>query len=175
MNENPEQTRASLSAIKEVSAETLGELRSVLDILRAGGTEAPRSPTSGLAHLDDLLERTRVAGLDVTKWVQGDERPVPPEVDLAAFRIIQEALTNVRRHSGSSSARVTLTYEKDALGVRIEDDGDGRNLSSDKPGTGIEGMRERALALGGTFVASSVPGRGFLVKALLPAVGGREG
>lgn len=168
MDEKPDQARSALGAIKEVSAETLGELRSVLDILRAGGTEAPRSPTSGLAHLDDLLDRTRTAGLDVKKEVRGTERAVPPEVDLAAFRIVQEALTNVRRHSGSSTATVTLTYEQDALEVRVQDAGRGGSVPDDTEGKGIEGMRERARALNGTLNASALPGGGFRVNAHLP-------
>ena len=168
MKEKPEQTREALTAIKEVSAETLGELRSVLDVLRGDADEAPRSPTSGLAHLDDLLQRTRDAGLDVTKRIEGAERAVPPEVDLAAFRIVQEALTNVTRHSGSSTARVTLAFSEDELAVRVEDDGNVRVVDTESGGSGIEGMRERAVALGGKFLATALPGRGFRVHAQLP-------
>jgi signal transduction histidine kinase len=94
MDERPEQARSALTAIKQASIEALGELRSVLDILRQGHEVLPRTPTSGLAKLDDLVAKTEAAGLRVTKRVEGTPRLLPPKVDLAAFRIVQVALTN---------------------------------------------------------------------------------
>lgn len=177
LDERPDQARPALAAIKDASKEALGELRSVLDVLRRSedGSTAPRAPTAGLRDLSGLVERTRAAGLDVTLDVAGEARPVPAGVDLAAFRIVQEALTNVVRHADTSRARVRLDYGDDELMVQVDDDG--RVLASavtdigdttDGGGKGIAGMRERVLALGGSFEAGPRPGRGFRVRARFP-------
>src|ERR687892_75230 len=177
LDERPDQARPALAAIKDASKEALGELRSVLDVLRRSedGSTAPRAPTAGLRDLSGLVERTRAAGLDVTLDVAGEARPVPAGVDLAAFRIVQEALTNVVRHAETSRARVRLDYGDDELMVQVDDDG--RVLASavtdigdttDGGGKGIAGMRERVLALGGSFEAGPRPGRGFRVRARFP-------
>ena len=176
LDERPDQARPALAAIKDASKEALGELRSVLDVLRRGedGANAPRAPTAGLRDLPGLVERTRAAGLDVALDVVGDQRPVPAGVDLAAFRIVQEALTNVVRHAGDASARVRLDYGDDQLTVQVDDDGTGASVPSrDDSGRGIAGMRERVQALSGTFHAGPRPGRGFRVRARFPiGVGG---
>jgi signal transduction histidine kinase len=169
MDEQSEQARTALTAIKQASNEALGELRSVLDVLRQGNEEPPRSPTSGLAHLDELLARTRATGLRVTKHVEGTPRMLPAGPDLAAFRIVQEALTNVRRHAGEAEATVRVEYGDGDLIVQVDDDG--RGVSShaiDGGGKGIEGMRERAVALGGELEAGPRPGGGFRVRARFP-------
>ncbi|MGH9228147.1 MAG: sensor histidine kinase [Acidimicrobiales bacterium] len=173
LDERPDQARPALTAIKAASKEALGELRSVLDVLRRSGDEdgatAPRAPTAGLRDLPGLVERTRTAGLDVTLDVSGDARPVPAGVDLAAFRIVQEALTNVVRHAGTNGARVRLDYGDDQLTVQIDDDGAGAPAAPrDGPGRGIAGMRERVQALSGSFEAGPRPGRGFRVRARFP-------
>jgi signal transduction histidine kinase len=171
LDERPDQARPALTAIKDASKEALGELRSVLDVLRRGedGATAPRAPTAGLRDLPGLVERTRAAGLDVALDVVGDARPVPAGVDLAAFRIVQEALTNVVRHAGGASARVRLDYGNHQLTVQVDDDGTGASAPPrDDPGRGIAGMRERVQALSGTFVAGPRPGRGFRVRANFP-------
>jgi len=172
LDERPDQARPALAAIKDASKEALGELRSVLDVLRRSGdgTVAPRDPTAGLRDLPGLVERTRTAGLDVTLDVSGEARPVPAGVDLAAFRIAQEALTNVVRHADAGSARVRLDYGDEHLTVQVEDDGDrGASVPSrDGGGRGIAGMRERVQALNGTFEAGPRPGRGFRVRARFP-------
>jgi signal transduction histidine kinase len=188
LDERPEQARPALEAINEASEEALGALRSVLDVLRRGlgeegahgesGAWAPRAPTAGLRDLDGLVRRTRAAGLDVHLAVEGEARSVPAGVDLAAFRIVQEALTNVVRHAGGDArATVRLGYAPAELVVQVDDDGLGAGpaaggsghstTAGEGVGRGIPGMRERAHALGGTFTAGPRPGRGFRVRARL--------
>jgi signal transduction histidine kinase len=169
IDEQPEQARSALGAIKDASNEALAELRSVLDILRHGNEEPPRSPTSGLNRLDDLVARTEGAGLRITTNIDGVRRPVPPGVDRAAYRIIQEALTNVARHADTSAARVDIAYQPDALVVQIDDDGRGSSVApTSNGGRGIAGMRERVAALHGHLEAGPRPGGGFRVRARLP-------
>ena len=161
MDEQPEQARTALVAIRQASAEALREVRSVLGVLRAEDEQAPRTPAPGLANLSTLVED---AGASAS--VLGELRELPAEVDRAAYRIAQEALTNVRRHAGpAASARVTIGYGPDALTVRVADDGIG-GVAED--GNGIAGMRARAAALGGTLTAGPADGGGFLVEARLP-------
>jgi signal transduction histidine kinase len=168
IDERPEQARTALAAIKDASNAALNELRSVLDVLRRGHEDPPRAPTSGLARIDDLVSRTQAAGLAVKKHVEGDPRPLPAEVDLAAFRIVQEALTNVTRHARGASATVRIGFEKNALTVQIDDDGRGMPATSSGGGRGIRGMSERAAALGGEVKAGPRDGGGFRVVARLP-------
>jgi signal transduction histidine kinase len=169
MDERSDQARTALTAIKQASNEALGELRSVLDVLRQGNEEPPRSPTSGLADLEELLARTRATGLRVVSRIRGTPEPLPREVDLAAFRIVQEALTNVTRHAGEAEATVDIEYGARTLVVQVDDDGRG-DPSNEMAGggKGIAGMRERAVALGGDLEAGSRPGGGFRVRARLP-------
>jgi signal transduction histidine kinase len=170
MDDRPEQARTALEAIKQASGETLREMRSVLDILRGGDEGAPRTPTAGLARLDDVVARSAAAGLEVEVEVEGAPRPLPAGVDLAAFRIVQEALTNVTRHARAASATVHLTYGESDLVVQVDDDGRGPDGSPDGlgGGNGIPGMRERASALGGELDAGRRAGGGFRVRARLP-------
>ena len=169
MDGRPEQARTALAAIKQASGEALGELRSALDVLRQGYGEAPRLPTSGLAQLGDLVARTEAAGLPTRTEVSGAQRSLPPEVDLAAFRIAQEALTNVTRHAGTATAVVRLTYGEGELVVEIDDDGKGAAVGvKDGGGNGIAGMTQRAAALGGELQAGPRPEGGFRVRARLP-------
>lgn len=170
----PEQARSSLSAIKQASKEGLAELRSVLEILRQEGERAPRSPTSTLARLDDLVAQAAAAGLEVRMETDGDVRPLPFGVDVAAFRIVQEALTNVTRHAGPATATVRVAYGEGDLTIQVDDDGRGPETPV-TPGTGkgILGMRERVAALGGDLEAGARPGGGFRVRAHLPLDGAR--
>ncbi|WP_067453367.1 sensor histidine kinase [Actinomadura macra] len=171
MDDNPEQARTALAAIKEASKEALTEMRGVIGALRAQGESAPRSPTAGLDRLDDLLARARSAGLRVDAEITGERRPLHASTDLAAFRIVQESLTNVTRHAGPGpvTARVRIAYGEREIEVRVEDDGRGASLLDEHPGgSGIRGMRERAAALGGTFDAGPRTGGGFAVRARLP-------
>jgi signal transduction histidine kinase len=167
MDDHPEQARTALTTIKAASKEALGEVRQVLGTLRAPG-EAPRSPAPGLDRLPELLEQARAAGLDAEVGVEGARVPLPPGADLAAFRIVQEALTNIVRHSGARTARVRLTYAARRLDVRVDDDGPAVAGGDSGGGNGLAGMRERAAALGGTVETGTRPGGGFRVRATLP-------
>ena len=179
MEDQPEQARTALTAIKAASKDALGELRSVLDVLRTTGPGggpmspddegAPRTPTAGLDDLDRLVAGATAAGIDVRVVTAGTPRPLPPSVDLAAFRIVQEALTNVTRHAGQAAATISLTYGDGALTVQVEDDGRGVNGAGPGSGNGIRGMKERAAALGGELEVGPRPGGGFRVTASLPA------
>ncbi|MFB4313211.1 sensor histidine kinase [Actinomadura sp. 21ATH] len=178
IDDDPNQARTALAAIKEASKEALTEMRSVIGVLRSQGESAPRSPTAGLDRLDELLGRARSAGLRVESEIVGERRPLPAGTDLAAFRIVQESLTNITRHAGPGpvTARLRIAYGEREVAVRVEDDGHGVSLLDDHPGgSGINGMRERAAALGGTFEAGPRPGGGFRVSATLPATEGPAG
>ena len=169
IEEQPEQARTALTAIKAASKDALGELRSVLEVLRQVDEGPPRTPTAGLEDLDRLVSGAAAAGIDVRVVTGGTPRPLPPSVDLAAFRIVQEALTNVTRHAGPATATISLTYGDHDLTVQVDDDGRGPNGAHPGGGNGIRGMTERAAALGGTLEAGPKPGGGFRVTASLPA------
>jgi signal transduction histidine kinase len=169
MDERPEQARTALAAIKEASKEALTEMRSVLGVLRQVDEAAPRSPTAGLARLDDLLVGARAGGLTVRVETDGEPEPLHAGVDLAAFRIVQESLTNAARHAGPGvTAIVRLGYRDHDLVIRVEDDG--RGVPGDLPtgGSGLAGMRERVGALGGELFAGPRDGGGFMIEARLP-------
>jgi signal transduction histidine kinase len=176
LDEQPEQAREALTAIKASSKEVLVELRNILGVLRDAdrGDGPPREPVASLDQLDGLLERMRAAGLAVRLEVDGERRPVPSGVDTAALRIVQESLTNTYRHAGPSEATVWLRYGPDELRVRVEDNGRGTTFA-DGTGHGLAGMRQRAQALGGTFDAGPRPGGGFQVTATLPTGKQRAG
>ncbi|MFC7846568.1 sensor histidine kinase [Streptomyces sp. NPDC057382] len=169
LDSDPEQARTALTTIKAKSKEALGEVRQVLDTLRAPG-DAPRTPAPGLDRLPELVEQAASAGLTVE--VEGAPPRLAPGTDLAAFRIVQEALTNVVRHSGSRHARVHLTYDAAALRLRVDDDGPATGSDEGGSGNGLAGMRERAAALGGTIEAGPRPDGGFRVRAVLPLTAG---
>jgi len=164
LDEQPAQARPALTNIKEASRDALHELRGALDLLRSGEA-APLSPTARLADLDDLVAGVRASGLDVRLQRDGPAEPVAAPVELAAYRIVQEALTNVTRHARARTATVRLRYE-DGVRLEVVDDGVGGPA---EPGNGIAGMRERAAALGGTVEAGPRPGGGFRVAAHLPS------
>jgi signal transduction histidine kinase len=135
-------------------------------VLRPEEEAAPRQPALGLDRLDDL---TADAGLPVKTTVTGERRPLPAEVDRAAYRIVQEALTNVRRHAPAGSAEVCVSYEPAQLRLAVRNTPGGSTPTGEAGGSGIAGMRARAEALGGTLEAGPVDGGGFLVSAVLPA------
>src|SRR5215211_5134535 len=168
MDEQPGQSRSALAAIKQASNDALGELRSVLDVLRQGDEAPPRTPASGLAHLDRLVAGAGATGLPVSAKVEGTPRPLPAGTDLAAFRIVQESLTNVTRHAGPASATVLVRYGKDNLTVQVDDNGKGPSATNTGAGNGIRGMLERVAALGGELITGPRPGGGFRVQARLP-------
>jgi signal transduction histidine kinase len=170
MDDDPVQARSALTAIKRSSRDLLREMRSTLGVLRGVDEEPPHHPVAGLARLDDLVAATRAAGLPVTVEISGEPRALPPSVDTAAYRIMQEALTNARRHAGPARASVLLTYTEDGITMRIDDDGTGP-AGGAGGGNGLPGMRERAAALGGTLTAGPRPGGGFRVDAHLLTTG----
>jgi signal transduction histidine kinase len=171
LDSDPEQARTALTTIKAKSKEALGEVRQVLDTLRAPG-DAPRAPAPGLDRLPELVEQAASAGLTVD--VEGEPPRLAPGTDLAAFRIVQEALTNVVLHSGSRHARVRLAHGADVLRLRVDDDGPATGADAGGSGNGLAGMRERAAALGGTIEAGPRPDGGFRVLAVLPLTASAE-
>ena len=166
---HPEQVDEALTVIKGASKEALVELRSLIEVLREGDDPAPRHPAASLAALDDLVERSRLAGLDLTTGTTGIPRPLPPSVELAAYRVVQEAVTNVVRHSGASRAEVSLEYRPARLVVTVDDDGTGvGDTGAPAEGNGIRGMRERAAALGAELRLAPSPLGGLRVVASFP-------
>ncbi|WSQ62642.1 sensor histidine kinase [Streptomyces sp. NBC_01217] len=171
LDSDPEQARTALTTIKAASKEALGEVRQVLDTLRTPG-DAPRAPAPGLDRLPELVEQAASAGLTVTVETDGVRGAVPPGADLAAFRIVQEALTNVVRHSGSRTAQVRIGYGTGRIRLRIDDEGPATGDDAGGSGNGLAGMRERAAALGGTIEAGPLADGGFRVRAELPLPAG---
>ncbi len=173
--------RDSLTSIRQTSKSALGDMRATLNTLRGDGAEPSSDNTPGLDRLDTLLDAVRSAGAPVTITVKGLRRPVPDQVDRAAYRILQESLTNVLRHAGqNASATVALLYATDVLTITVADDGVGSGGRAQLPdggangtaaggsGHGLIGMRERAAALGGEITAGRREVGGFEVTARLP-------
>jgi signal transduction histidine kinase len=162
----PAEARNALTVIEDTSRETLAGLRRMLGALRRAEPDpASTEPSPGLADLDRLVLRSLDAGVRVDVRRHGDERPLPADLDLSAYRIIQEAVTNVVRHANTDECRVSLDYGEDELSLEIIDDGAGG-----APGTGygIPGMRERVSLLHGDFTAGPRPEGGFRVSARIP-------
>ncbi|GGK72076.1 sensor histidine kinase [Mangrovihabitans endophyticus] len=187
MDNRPEQAREALTAIKTASSEALREVRAVLGVLRPEEEAAPRQPALGLDRIEEL---TAGAGLPVTVTVAGTRRALPAEVDRAAYRIVQEALTNVRKHAAAgATAQVTAAYEPGELRLTVRNDGPApsrlpsmttllggaRGEDAATGGSGIAGMRARARSLGGSLTAGPLAGGGFEVVAVLPAGAAEEG
>ncbi|MCX4231612.1 sensor histidine kinase [Streptomyces ortus] len=179
----PEQTRRSLGELIETTGHALDELRATVGLLRqSGDAAAPAEPAPGLSRLSTLVESFHRAGLEVSVRQEGTARPLPPGVDLTAYRIVQEALTNVTKHSGTRSARVRLGWHRDRLTLTVTDDGGGTralpnaSTATDRPppGFGLIGMRERATAVGGRLSAGGRAEGGFLVSAELPLPPAKE-
>jgi signal transduction histidine kinase len=172
----PEEARAALANIRVVSRQALGELRSVLDVLRSSEAPSTLAPALGLDQLEELVTLAGAAGLTVDLVRRGSVRAIPDSVATAGYRIVQEALTNITRHSGASSAVVQVNCGDDGLIVEIDDPGPGRGpapRSSDGSGRGLAGMRERVESLGGRLLAGPRPEGGFRVRAQLPTEGTR--
>lgn len=166
IDEQPERAAEALANVKRASAEALDELRAALDVLRDG--ESPRTPAPRLAELATLVDGVRAGGLAVTFESSGVPDGLPAAVQLAAYRIVQEALTNVTRHSSAGNVAVRLTGAGSALEVEVLDDGRGATVSGVHSGRGLIGMRERASALGGTLDTGPTATGGFRVAARLP-------
>ena len=169
IEQRPGQAREALAAIKKVCDDGLTDVKTILGILRTDtpATEHPRAPLGGLDRLAELTGTAEAAGLRVELDVVGEPRPLPAAVDLAAYRIIQEALTNVLRHAEADTVRLTLRHEPTRLIITVRDDGAGTGAAAPR-GHGIDGMRERARALSGRLAAAPHPDGGFEVCAELP-------
>jgi signal transduction histidine kinase len=173
---DPQQTRQALRSIGSVGREALVEMRRLVGVLHPDGTHAGEAPTPGLDGLPSLIDQIERAGLAVEVSIGGDRRRLPAGVELSAYRIIQEALTNSLKHAGPTRARVRLAYHEDFLELRISDAGradDTRTENSVRrgDGRGLVGMQQRAALLGGYLDAGLAPGRGFVVTARLPVAG----
>jgi signal transduction histidine kinase len=169
----PGQAVEALRTIKQISDQGLTDVKAILGVLRADNDPGqPRTPRGGLDQLEALLDPVRAAGVQPQLTIHGSARPLPAAVDLAAYRIIQEALTNVLRHAHARTAWLDLRYEPSQVVIRIRDDGTaaspGQAGSNGQDGHGISGMRERALALSGQFTAGPHPDGGFQVRCALP-------
>ncbi|MGW7445120.1 sensor histidine kinase [Kitasatospora sp. NPDC054795] len=177
----PEQTRQALTGIETTSRETLLELQRMLGALRRAEPDdampgaAPLAPAGSLADIPRLAERTADTGVRVHVTWRGERRPLPPEIELSAFRIVQESVTNVVRHSGARTCRVAVGYEPTGVTIEVVDDGPGGpgrprpSAVAGGSGFGLLGMRERVSLLSGQFSAGRRPEGGFLVTARLPA------
>jgi signal transduction histidine kinase len=155
-----------LLGVETAARQALAEMRRLLGVLRADGERPPLAPQPGLDQLPRLLERTRAAGLPVELHVEGTATPLPPGVDLAAYRVVQESLTNALKHAGEARATVALRYGDGRVEVTVEDDGAG-GAAANGGGHGLVGMRERVALYGGTLEAGR-GGDGFRVHAVLP-------
>jgi signal transduction histidine kinase len=175
-----ERVADATDGIADLGRQAMAEMHRTLKLLRTSDDEAVgRSPQPGLANLDRLLEQSRAAGLDVRLAVEGEPRELSQSLDLSAFRIVQEALTNVRKHAGPARATVTVGYRPRALELSVVDSGDATASHAALAaadvggGHGLVGMRERAAMFGGTLTARPRDGRGFEVTAMLPYGDGR--
>ncbi|MEU6865484.1 sensor histidine kinase [Streptomyces sp. NPDC046876] len=191
LTHSPEAAREALVTLEDSGRMALHEMRRLLDVLRAGEEpeRTPPEPQPGTGDLDRIVAESRLAGMDTEFTVDGPQRPLPPSVGLTVFRIVQEGLTNARKHAGPARARVRLTYRPDEVRIEVCDDGPGAAAarpaagpaSRSRPGYGLIGMRERVALQGGSLEAGALDGGGFRVAARLPvapgagaAGGGRE-
>jgi signal transduction histidine kinase len=167
---DPVKAKEALGAIERSSREAVLELHRLLGFLRQAGDPDDLGPQPGLAQLPSLASTMSESELTVEISVQGEQRPLPPTVDVSAYRIVQEALTNVLKHSGASRAAVHLRYWPGELELEIVDDGHGNgSRSAAAGGLGLIGMRERAVLHGGQLSTGSAAGGGFAVRVKLPA------
>jgi signal transduction histidine kinase len=165
-----ESTREVLVAIEETGRQAMGEMRRLLGMLRAGHEDLSLAPQPGMEHLEVLLEHVRAAGLPVDWHVEGKPVPLSPGVDLAAYRVIQEALTNTLKHAGPACASVTVRYGGTELDIEIADDGRGAS-DTRAGGHGLIGMRERVTLYNGRLETGTRSPNGFIVRARLPLTG----
>ncbi|MEU0630081.1 sensor histidine kinase [Streptomyces sp. NPDC005989] len=177
MDAAPDQAKQALETISSTGRQALAEMRRLLGVLRTGDAQESGEyvPQPDVDQIEDLIDQVRQAGLAVDFKIEGTPRPLPSGVELTAYRIVQEALTNTRKHGGpDAGASVRLVYFDDGLGLLIEDDGRGaahelyEDGGADGAGHGMIGMRERVGMVGGTLDAGPRPGGGFRISALLP-------
>jgi signal transduction histidine kinase len=168
LEHDPDRARDAFVSITSSGRQALGELRRMLGLLRSADGEPTLGPQPGLAQLQTLAEQMRGVGLPVELSIEGEPRPLPAGVDLSAYRIVQEALTNTLKHARPAHARVTVRYRSDDVELEVVDDGRGRANGS-SGGHGIPGMRERVRLYGGTLETGTAIEGGFAVRARLPA------
>jgi signal transduction histidine kinase len=166
---HPDRAARVLGLIERTARGTLSELRAQLGVLRRmDDAEPSRRPQPSLAQLDELLAQARDAGLQVESRVDGTPGPCPAMVDMCAYRVVQEALTNTIKHAGLVPTHVTVSYEPDSLVLEVADEGGGPTGDGGGAGQGLAGMRERVRLHGGELDAHPVAGRGFVVRARIP-------
>jgi signal transduction histidine kinase len=158
---------ADLAQVEATARQALNEMRRLFGVLRAEGEEPALAPQPGLDQLDALVAGARGGGVDVRLLVEGDPQPLPPGIDLAAYRIAQEGLTNALRHSGASQVTVAIRHQPDALQVEVHDNGRGLQRTKN-PGHGLVGVRERVTLYGGTVEVANGPDSGVTLTATLP-------
>jgi signal transduction histidine kinase len=166
LDEHPEQAEEPLLRVEETGHETLSEMRRLLGVLHSDGHDDGLEARPSLTHLDSLVDQFRAAGLPVELDVEGDPHGLAAGVDLAAYRVVQEGLTNVLKHAGPATARVTVRCSPEALDLGIVDDGHGREAGTG--GHGLIGMRERVAIYGGELETGRQPGKGYAVRAHFP-------
>ena len=173
LDAHPQQARSMLTSMRAASRQAMQELRATVSLLReAGDSETTRHPAPRLGQLEQLVSGAEQAGLQVEVIKTGSVHALPPAVEVTAYRVVQEALTNVIRHADAAGVRVSLGYTPTRLTIQVDDDGSGPPAVAGG-GFGLEGLRERVAAIGGTFRSGPAPARGFRLRAELPT--GDEG
>jgi signal transduction histidine kinase len=168
IDRDPAAAKTAMAEVETTGRTGLAEMRRLIGVLTADGAAGGLAPQPGLAQLDELVRTVRSAGLAVEVLREGEARPLPAGVDVNAYRVIQEALTNALKHAGTAHASVRLGYRDDALDIEVADDGRGPLSTGDGSGHGLVGMRERVGVFGGTLETGARPGGGFVVHATLP-------
>jgi len=168
LDEDPGETRRALDVIERAGSEALQEMRRLLGLLRQDDTGISLAPQPSLRRIDQLVEAIRSSGLPVEVAIEGDPVDLPPGVDVSAYRIVQEALTNALKHAGPARARVTVTYASDAVDLAIVDDGAGDAGADGNGGYGLAGMRERVAIYGGELESGIRPHGGYALRVRLP-------
>jgi signal transduction histidine kinase len=171
IDQDPGRARDALGTIERTGRQALGEMRRILEVLRDRASGGDRAPLPGLDRLPDLVDQLHLSGLPVELLVEGAARPLPQGVDLTAYRIIQEALTNTLKHAGPARADVTVRYSSGAVDIEVRDDGRGITAAANggpAEGHGLLGMRERVAVFGGRLHAGPRPGGGYQIRAHLP-------
>ena len=164
--------REALQNVEQAGRTALAEMRRLLDAMRQDGERIELEPQPGLDRVQSLLDEIRRAGLAVELHIEGEPRRLPPAIDLSAYRIVQEGLTNALKHARAGQADVTLRYAPDEVLIEVRDDGEGASPNND-PGYGLAGMHERVKIYGGEMSAGSANGGGFVLRTRLPLAGGR--
>lgn len=167
---HPDRTTQAMREVITVGRSSLAEMRRLLGAFRSNMDDKDRlAPASGVGALPALVDRVRAAGTRVRLDIDGEPAPLPAAVDLSAYRIVQEALTNTLKHGGTgASATVRLTFHPDRLDIEVADDGGGRSVDAPEHGTGLRGIAERVNLLGGELAVGPAPDTGFVVSARLP-------